>query len=170
MSFDSLETVLKRLISLHRNLLDLVREERLFLLSANISELKEITLSKELLLSEISKIEKTRILVVDELIEELKISHQESNPITLLQLSEHLNEAQSKTIRTLHTTLKLLIEQIRETGKQNMEFIQKSLGVFDEIKRDIDRLTSKHRGDLYGKTGSLQKSTGQNGKLFSRQG
>jgi mRNA-degrading endonuclease YafQ of YafQ-DinJ toxin-antitoxin module len=167
---ESLEKNLRQLVYLHRNLLNLVLEERSHLLSGNLKEIREVTISKEVLLFKIKEVEKRRVIIVDKLVEELCIPTEKDKKIGLKELLLQLSEKEQGKIPGISKSLTLLIERIRAESDENLKFSEKFLDVFGEIRNNLSSLQEKtQKSAVYGKDGNIQKRSAESGGVFLKE-
>jgi flagellar biosynthesis/type III secretory pathway chaperone len=123
-AYKSLETVLEDEIKVYRVLLDLVRREKEVLVSAKIDELNENNRSKEIMILKIKSLERQREKVAREMA--LVVGTNPENP-RLLDIAAKLLDPQSSKLRSIHSTLDLLVRRIKELNESNEALIQASL-------------------------------------------
>ena len=151
--YKDLEEVLEDEIKVYRTLLDLVRREREVLVSAKIDDLNENNKSKELAVIKLKTLERMREKGARDLAN--AVGANAENP-RLLEIAFKIGEPFSTKLRTMHSTLELLIKRIKEINDTNEELIRSSLkavnGALGAIK---DTLQPKQ---TYGTSGDLKRS------------
>lgn len=127
---------LQDLIGLHRQLLDVVRQENEAVLNADSKTLFEVTASKEALLHWIMQSENQRQLVVQRLSDQLSLD----SKTTLKQMILHfqsVNPVLSSQLQTDLNALVVLVERIQLQNSQNAKLIAKSLEHVDAMRKNI---------------------------------
>ena len=132
-----------------------VRREKDVLIAANLEELEENNKSKEMVVIKLRGMERIREKAARELALTLNMN---SESPRLLELANKLLDPQSSKLRSIHSTLDLLIKRIREFNDSNAILVQSSLrsihGALGAIK---DTFRPK---PTYAQTGEVKKSEG----------
>lgn len=161
--FKSLETVLEDEIKVYRSLLDLVRREKEILISAKLDELNANNKAKEAYILKIKNLDRLREKAAKELA--LLVGVTSESP-RLLELAAKMNTAENTKLRTIHSTLDLLIKRIKEINVSNEALVQSSLkmvnGALGAIKDTIQPKTT------YAPTGDIKKAESLSGTFVSK--
>ncbi|MBI3534442.1 MAG: flagellar protein FlgN [Deltaproteobacteria bacterium] len=129
--------VLQKLILLHRQLLEKVREEKEALVHVDVSAIEGITQTKEALTESIRNEESKRLKLVGELAIEWKI------PLRSLTLSQLIIEVQgrdlktSNQLRSAYQTLTFLVQRIQEQNRNNVHLVEGSLNRIQNMKKNV---------------------------------
>jgi hypothetical protein len=158
--------ILENEVGVYRHLLDMVRGERDIFINANIEAIADNNRSKELMITKLRSLERNREGVVDQLLPLLKL---QSRPPRLLELALCFDGQQADRLRTIHSTLDLMIKRIREYNEQNEKLIQSALqtveGSMNALRKDLaENKVYKKKGQ----TGEVQ-STAQAGQFISKE-
>jgi flagellar biosynthesis/type III secretory pathway chaperone len=137
-AFKNLTDVLDDEIKVYRNMLDLVRREKEVLISAQIIELEDCNKAKETMVLKIRGLERQREKAAREMGHAVGL--QLENP-RLLEIATKLIDPESSKIRSIHSTMTLLIGRIKEINDANEDLIQASLkmvnGALGAIKQTL---------------------------------
>lgn len=169
-NFQALLACLQKLIGIHRQLLETVRQEHEAIINARHKDLQEAVYAKEALLESIRIQERERQGVVD------KIAQQLNRPIEEITLSIIVLEVQnidakfSELLRSSQTALKMLAERVIEQNNYNRELLQQSLDHVHEMKRNVLG-ESKPKSQTYTAQGrkSLVGEQNNNARLISKE-
>ena len=123
-AYKNLEEVLEDEIKVYRALLDLVRREKEVLISAKIEELDENNRSKEAMILKIRALERQREKAAREMA--LDVGANSENP-RLLEIASKILDPEAGRLRSIHSTLDLLIKRIKDFNEGNETLIQNSL-------------------------------------------
>ncbi len=158
---------LNKLTGLHRQLLDVVRLERLALVEANVKLIQERTLSKQAQIEGIRNTELERLKLTGQLAMSLK------KPLTDLTLPKIIILIQGEDLkfaeqfRTTYNVLTVLIQRITEQNNENRSLVEKSLEHVQQMKRNLLG-ESTPKSNTYNPQG--QKAGGIGGaRLFSKE-
>lgn len=136
--YKNLEEVLEDEIKVYRALLDLVRREKEVLISAKINDLEENNRAKEAMILKIRVLEKQREKAAREMA--LTVGTNGENP-RLLDIAAKLLDPEAAKLRSIHSTLDLLIKRIKELNDANELLIQDSLkavnGALGSIRENL---------------------------------
>src|ERR1700722_4550092 len=142
-AYKNLEEVLEDEIKVYRVLLDLVRREKEVLIAAKIPELEENNRAKETMILKIRGLERQREKTARELATE--VGSNTENP-RLLEIASKMLDPESSRLRSIHSTLDLLVKRIKELNSANEELIQSSLkavnGALGAIKQTLQPKTT----------------------------
>ena len=162
--FIELVDCLEDLIRVYRSLLDIVRREKDILISSKLDELNENNKSKDAMLLRIRSLENTRMKCARDLAAAVGADVEQPR---LLDIAIHCPLDQSTRLRTLHSTLELLVRRVAEVNKANEELVQAALnnitGAMDAIR---DGLRPK---PVYGKQGGIASQRNDAGHLVRKE-
>lgn len=169
-NFQALLACLQKLIGIHRQLLETVRQEHEAIANALPKDLQEAVYAKEALIEGIRQQELLRQSIVG------KIALQWNRPLEEITLSLIVLEVQnqdakfSELLRSSQTALKMLAERVIEQNSYNRELLQKSLDHVHEMKRNVLG-ESKPKSQTYTAQGrkSLVGEQNNNARLISKE-
>jgi flagellar biosynthesis/type III secretory pathway chaperone len=137
-AYKSLAEVLEDEIKIYRAMLDVVRREKDVLISADIKELEECNLAKEAMVIKVRSLERLREKYARELGGLLGL-HSEFP--RLLELASKMLDPAASKLRSVHSTMDLLVKRIKEFNSANEELVQSSLktvnGALGAIKETL---------------------------------
>lgn len=163
-SFEKLVHNLEDLTKNYRLLLDSVRKEKDLLIAADLTKLNENTLIKEQLLFKIKAIDGLRINYATEMANALSM---ESNGVRLLELAQKVGGAKADRLRTLHSTLELIIKRLSELNASNAQYAQSALKT---VSSAMDSLKENLMGQkTYQNKGKYQQGHDKSGHLVSKE-
>jgi hypothetical protein len=161
--FNNLSQCLEEEITEHRRLLELVRKEEEILIESDVNRLTDCNRAKETIINKIRNKESRRVELSHQLGAQLGLS--QDNP-TLLEMAACYSGKEGDRLRSIHSTLSLLIKRIKDLSRKNSSLIQNALTV---VRGSLDAL----KGDLidnpiYQKKGKIAKDPGA-GQFVSRE-
>lgn len=162
--FNKLIEVLEHEIKIYRGLLDLVRREKEILISPDVEELNASNENKEAMVAKLKLLEKERERVSRELAGEVGADME--NP-RLLELALKFDQPRGDRLRSIHTTLNLLVNRIKEFNKENEMLVQSALS---SITGAMDAVRSRMAGNksTYKDKGKMEEKKVDSGRLVSR--
>lgn len=134
---EKLYHTLQKLIGLHRQMLELVRQERQAIENADLHELRQAVLGKEMVVHSVRQLELERVRSVAAIAVALKIS------IEGFSLSNFIIQIQSKApsvsekFRSAQNALTILIERISVQNQENKGLVERSLEHVNDMKKNI---------------------------------
>ncbi|MCB0410990.1 MAG: flagellar protein FlgN [Bdellovibrionales bacterium] len=162
--FNKLTENLEDQIKIYRHLLEIVRKEKDILVAAELDELNENNRAKEAMLLKLRGLETQRMRLTTDLSSSLNLSVEAPR---LLEIANHLNEAQGDRLRNLHSVLTLLLKRVQEYNKQNETLVNSALqnitGAMNALR---DSLKEK---PTYERKGDKKPTTSRSGQLVSRE-
>lgn len=162
--FDKLNESLDGLISVYRNLLQIVRKEKSILVSANLDDLNENNKAKEAMLLKIRSLEANRSRHATELAMALGMNME--NP-RLSDLAVKLSGPQADRLHQIQSVLELLLKRVQEHNKENEVLIHSALenitGAMKAIRNTLQEKTT------YQKKGEIAAQPAASGQLVSRE-
>lgn len=163
-SYEKLIQNLDDLVGHYRQLLDLARKEKQFLIDAQSDRIIEINAQKEIVLQKIKLTDSLRFKHAKELCEKIKADSE--NP-RLLEIAQKMHGPKGDQLRNFHSTLDLVIKRIIEINRDNEALAQKALntlhGTMDNIK---ETLTGKK---TYEKKGNYRSGPESSGNFISKE-
>lgn len=166
--FVQIHQCLQKLIGLHRQLLELVRQEREALVAADLNRIQECVFGKEALLDQLRSEEAARMKVIAEL------SVMMRKPIAELTLTRLILDAQgirmdlSEQLRSSFNMLQVLIQRITEQNAQNGALVEKSLSHVDQMKQNVLGETVP-AATTYGSSGKRVNRSTSGARLISQE-
>lgn len=162
-NLDELNKNLRHQLSLYRQLVDLLRVEKEFIVGVKLKEIRESTYSKEAILDEIHREELRRRRWIKEAADFLKISEKE---ITVEIVATKLaNPADYESLVSLKNTLLHFIKKAQEMNLEIRALTENALNDAQALKRNILGLTSD-RPQTYGPKGSMGGGAADRGARF----
>ena len=163
-SFDKLITNLEEITKQYRLLLDCVRKEKEFLVQSNIDMLNESNNVKDQILAKIRTIENQRILSAGELAGHVGANTEEPR---LLEIAQKIGGPEGDRLRTIHSTLELLVKRLVDINKDNAVYAETALIV---VNSAMDNIKESLMGQkTYQKKGSYQQGYDKSGHLVSKE-
>lgn len=163
-AFEKLVLSLEELTKNYRSLLENVRNEKEFLVKADIEKLQQNTVLKEEILKKLRVSDMSREKYALELGTQLNI---ESQSPRLLEMAQKIGGAASERLRTLHSTLTLLVERTTSLNKENEEYAQKALGALNGALNNIKDTLAGNK--TYAKKGNMISGPEQAGNFVSKE-
>jgi flagellar biosynthesis/type III secretory pathway chaperone len=150
MAYKNLTEVLEDEIKVYRAMLDLVRREKDVLIAADIDELNEINRAKEAMILKVRGLERGREKYARELGHSLGVL---SETPRLLEIASKMMDPENSKLRSIHSTLELLIKRIKEINESNESLAQAALknvnGALGAIKQTLaPNATYKPSGEV----------------------
>jgi flagellar biosynthesis/type III secretory pathway chaperone len=163
---DELYYTLDKLIALHRNLADLLREEFSHMVKLDAKSLTEATQTKEVLLNEIWNHEQLRARAADRIAVSLSIDPKQAS---LGAIAEASSAEDREKLKNLGNVLVLLVREAKELNTRNMDFAENSLVRIEDMKRNVLGLSNNTPKENYSNSGSRQPISEQGGRLLSTE-
>ncbi len=160
--------VLQKLIGLHRQLLEKVRQEREALVAVNIPLIQEITHSKESLIEMVRQEESKRLKYTGELAIAWKKPLRELTLPSIIIAIQGQDSKTAEQLRSSYNALSFLIQRIDEQNQSNKRLIQESLKHVENMKKNVLGEAAP-RSEVYTQQG--QKTAGASGasRLISKE-
>lgn len=163
-SYEKLVHNLEDLTKNYRQLLDCVRKEKDLLIATDLTKLNENTLLKEQLLFKIKAIDGLRINYATEMANTLAM---ESSGVRLLELAQKVGGVKADRLRTLHSTLELIIKRLSDLNASNAQYAQSALKT---VGSAMDSLKENLMGQkTYQNKGKYQQGHDKYGHLVSKE-
>lgn len=147
--YNNLVQILEEEVTVYRHFLDLVRHEYQILVDSKLESLIENNKAKDAMITKLKSLERTREKRVKDILIALGIIA--SEPLSLLQIAAKLEMVQGDKLRTIHSTLELLIKRVKENNEKNEVLVQSALtnikGALENLKHSLqDKKTYKSEG------------------------
>ena len=163
---EELQKNLRHQLSLYRQLVDLLREEKEHLVAVRLKDVRECTYAKEALLDEILREEHRRRRWVAEAAASLSVPEAELTVETLAHRLAPLD--QHDGYRSLKSTLAHLIKRARDMNDENRRLTEVALRDAQELKKNILGLSSG-QPQTYGPKGSVGQGPRDQSARFLNQ-
>ena len=164
-SFRKLKDSLEKLVKHYRVLLDQLRREKDLLTENAAEELVTLNSEKEVLLGKISQTENLRKRQTMELASALKVSEQ--NP-RLMELASLLPDAEAEKLRTIHSTLDLLLKRVVEINTVNSRLATSALKNANGALANIKRALGQSK-PTYERKGRMHQGEDESGHFVKRE-
>lgn len=162
-SLEELQKNLRHQLSLYRQLVDLLREEKEHIVGVRLKEVRECTYSKEALLDEVYREEYRRQKWVKEAAVFLGIPEAE---VTMeIVASRIAPNDQFETLVSLKLALTHLVKKAREMNNDNRALVESALKDAQQLKRNILGLSSD-QAQVYGPKGNMGSGAREQGARF----
>jgi flagellar biosynthesis/type III secretory pathway chaperone len=165
-SSSELQYLLERLVTLHGNLIELLRQEYLHMGALDVPGLAEVTHAKEAVLNDIWSHEQLRIICVDNLAASLELGEKSAS---LLNIASALSEEDGEKLRAARTALNLLVSEAKGLNAKNMVFAESSLNRIEEMKKNAMGLNNTAVKENYSNVGTRQPIPEQGGRLLTTE-
>lgn len=163
-SFDKLINNLEEMTRQYRLLLDCVRKEKELLIQSDVAKLNESNTAKEQILSKIKNIESHRIVSAGEL---AKVVGTDPDEPRLLEIAQKIGGLEGDRLRSIHSTLELLIKRLVDINKDNAVYAASALTV---VNSAMDNIKESLMGQkTYQKKGNYQQGFDKSGHLVSKE-
>ena len=162
----NLQYLLDRLITLHRDLIELLRVEYIHMSEVSVQGLADSAQAKEMVLTEIWNHEQLRIKCVEEAAAFLKL---DLRSVNLLKLVEVLPAAEGNDLRIARSVLNTLVSEARALNAKNMAFAESSLERIEQMKKNAMGLNNTAVKENYSNAGMRQPVVEQGGRLLSTE-
>lgn len=133
----SINQVLKKLIGSHRQLLEVVREEKACLVQADLSKIQTATRAKEGLIEEIHQFESARLKLMTELSIEWKRPLKELSLTQLIIAIQGSDPLGADQLRSNLNALTVLIQRITEQNQDSQAWIERSLVHIRQMNKNV---------------------------------
>ena len=164
-NLDILTGLLKRQISLHRDLMDLVKREREHLVKADIKAIGDATFEKEALVAEVQKSEIDRGRWITAVAAHVA---EEPETISLERIIGIYGEEHREQLQSLRATLRVLISKIRELNLDNAELTRNALTEAQVMKQNALGMTAD-RANVYGPKGKMGGGKDRSSRMVSSE-
>lgn len=164
-AYEKLIQNLDEIVKQYRLLLDCVRKEKELLIKGDITLLNENNERKEQFIAKIKNLDDNRLMFASDLAQMIGADHVEPR---LLQLAQKMGGAEGDRLRTMHSTLELIITRLMTLNKENAAYAESALKTVNSALSNIkDTITGGQK--TYQKKGQYQQGSDQSGHLISRE-
>ncbi len=165
-NLEELQNNLKHQLSLYRQLVDLLREEKEHLIGARLKEIREATYSKEAIFDEIHREEFRRQRWVRQAAAFLSIGEKE---ITLELVAGKIWPEHFESLISLRNAMLHMVKKAREMNLDNKLLVEQALLDTQEMKRNILGLSSE-QPQVYGPKGAMGTNPRDTSARFLNKG
>lgn len=159
---------LQELIGLHRQLLDIVRQENAALVQADTKNTFEVVAAKEALLHWIHQAETNRQSTVFQLAERDGLIDTQSTLREVINSYQKSHSDEAKSLELDLSTLQVLVERIQKQNKLNEQIVEQSLKHLNQMKKNV--LNETHQQPTtYTSQGQAQSTKSQQSRLVSKE-
>lgn len=164
-SYFRLIHTLEEMVSCYQQLLEVVKQEKIFLIEVQITSLDQNNADKEVVLSKIKVLDQAREKQARVLALELKVDPREARLLELARKSKE--EGHAEKLRQLHNNLVFLIERVSELNKENEIYVQNALSTVRISMGDIKETLGGQK--TYARKGQMQEGPNRSGNLVSKE-
>ncbi len=159
-----LENNLEEITKLYRQLVDILRKEKEYLIQANIEKIEESNKLKESILVRLKSIDSLRVKYATDLTEQLGLDVTQPR---LLEIARKIGGTRADKLRSVHAALEILMKKIPELNKENEQYVQSALS---HVKGAIDNVKGVLSGpSVYKREGFKENTIESTGNLISRE-
>lgn len=164
-NIEELITNLNRQVTLYRQMIDLVREEREHIVGLKFRELREDTYSKEAIIDEIQREDYRRVRWIASA---AKVLGRDVKDITIEIIASEMARAHYETLMSVKNTLLVLIKKAKEMNHENKRLVEIALGDAQEMKKNILGITSD-QPQTYGPKGSMGPMKDTSARMLNKE-
>lgn len=165
-NLEELQLNLKHQLTLYRQLIELLREEKEHLIGARLKEIREATYSKEAIFDEIHREEFRRQRWVKQAAEFLGVAEKE---ITLELVASRIWPDQFEPLVSLRNTMLHMVKKAREMNLDNKRLVEQALLDTQEMKKHILGFSSE-QPQVYGPKGAMGNNPRDTSARFLNKG
>lgn len=147
----------------YRQLLDVVRSEKEILRESNIEKLNAVNASKDQLITQIKSLDALRGNYATELAHHVGA---DTTQPRLLELAVKMNGPEGDKLRTMHSTLELLLKRLVDINRENAESAQRAL---HNVNKSLDSFKENLSGPKNYTRNQIKSTADKSGKLVSRE-
>tara|TARA_B110001454_G_scaffold219136_1_gene250287 strand:- start:19040 stop:19555 length:516 start_codon:yes stop_codon:yes gene_type:complete len=163
-SYDKLIQNLDDLVGLYRQLLELARKEKQYLIESDTERILEVNSQKDAVLQKVKLADTLRFKHAKELC--MKIGADNENP-RLLEIAQRLHGPKGDKLHNFHSTLEMVIKRIIEINKENEELAQKAINTLNGTMNNIKETLSGKK--TYEKKGNYKAGPESSGNFVSKE-
>lgn len=164
-AYEKLIQNLDEIVKQYRLLLDSVRKEKELLIKGDIPLLNENNERKEQFIAKIKNLDDNRLMFAADLAQLTGADHLEPR---LLELAQKMGGAEGDRLRTLHSTLELIISRLMTLNQENAVYAESALKTVNSALDNIkDTITGGQK--TYQKKGQYQQGYDKSGHLISKE-
>lgn len=162
-NLEELQNNLKHQLSLYRQLVDLLRDEREHIIAVRHKEIREATYAKEAILDEVQREEFRRLKWTSEAAKFLNVSE---SHITMEMVATHIGGPEKfESLMSLKNALAHMLKKAKEMNADNKALVESALNDTQIMKRNILGLTSD-KPQTYGPKGNMGGNGREQGARF----
>lgn len=161
--FEKLMNNLEELTKNYRQLLDVVRSEKDILRESNIEKLNAVNASKDQLITQIKSLDALRGNYASELAHHIGA---DTTQPRLLELAIKMNGVEGDRLRTMHSTLELLLKRLVEINRENEASAQRAL---HNVNKSLESFKENLSGPKNYTRNQVKSAADNSGKLVSRE-
>jgi flagellar biosynthesis/type III secretory pathway chaperone len=166
-NLEELQKILKHQLTLYRQLVDVLRDEKEHIKAVKFKEIREATYAKEALFDEIQREEYRRRIWVRTAAPVLGVAE---NDVTMEMIAAKFSGAELfEPLISLRNTLLVLVNKAREMGLENKRLVENALRDAQMLKRNILGLSSE-QPQVYGPKGSMGTNPRDQSARFLNRG
>ncbi len=164
-SYQKLVQNLEELTKLYRQLLDVIRKEKEYLIAVDIEKLEINNTEKENLLSKIRNQDSARERYAREF---AHLIGGDSNNPRLLELAKILHGSEAeKRLRSIHSMLEMLVVRVTTLNKDNETYAQSALSTLNGALANVkDTLAGKN---TYARKGQMEYGPHKSGNFVKKE-
>lgn len=161
--YEKLLNNLDELTKNYRQLLDVVRSEKELLRESNIEKLNAVNTNKEQLITQIKSLDALRGNYATELAHYLGA---DTTQPRLLELAIKMNGSEGEKLRTMHSTLELLLKRLVEINRENADSAQRALY---NVNKTLESFKENLSGPKTYTRQQIKSGSDSSGRLVSRE-
>jgi flagellar biosynthesis/type III secretory pathway chaperone len=162
-NLEELQKNLRHQLTLYRQLVDLLRDEKDHIVGVRLKEVRESTYTKEALLDEVHREEFRRLKWVKEVASFLKVKE---NEVTMEVIATRIGATdQFEALMSLKLALTHMVKKAREMNADNRALVETALRDAQALKRNILGLSSD-QPQVYGPKGNMGNGPREQGARF----
>lgn len=165
-SLEELQNNLKHQLSLYRQLVEVLREEKEHLIAVRFKEIRESTYSKEAIFDEVHREEQRRQRWAQRAAQFLGVDEKE---VTMELVASKIWPEHFESLISLRNAILHLVKKAREMNLDNKRLVETALLDAQELKRNILGLSSE-QPQLYGPKGSMGNNPRDQSARFLNKG
>lgn len=155
---------LEDLTKLYRQVLDIVRKEKDFLIESNIEALNESNVQKEKLILKMRSLDALRLNYASDL---ARLVGADESQTRLLDIAKRLQPAEGDRFRNLHATLDVLLKRVSDFNQENATYAEAAINTISGAINNIkDTVTGKK---TYGPQGKMRSGNQSSGSFVSKE-
>ena len=160
----------QKLVGFHRQLLDVVRQEREALVNADLKSLQETTSAKEQIIEAIRAQETKRLKATSELTLDWKRPFKDLTLTNIIIAIQGVDPKGAEALRSTYNALTILIQRTVDQNKANRELVERSLEHVHNMKKNVLGETVP-RSNTYSQQGQRVNATGaqRGSRLISKE-
>ncbi len=167
-TYNKLTSNLDELVKLYRNLLDVVRKEKDFLLQSQIESINESNKIKDTLLTKIRAADMVRERYARDLAQAVGSDAKSPRLLDIAQKMTGVGASpEADRLRQLHSILVLLIERVAEINKANAQYTENALKTLSLALCDVKSTLGGKK--VYERKGKLNEGPNRAGNFVSKE-